>query len=481
MKLRKLKNKFKKLKIFSVLIGIVLLISIYLNSFLLIKYNVLPLKFLIIYFIFVGIIPFTLVYFTVFKRIKKLVKNILLGIEVFYIIILLIVFFYLNSTFNFVENFTGNFDYETKNYYVLAKKQANYNDIKDLKNKNIGFAKNLDTSIEHALEKLDEKVKLNHKEYDGLSELIDSLENDEIESILIIDSFYDMLNESEEETKISDTTKIVYKFSIKEKIEDISKEVDVTKEAFNVYISAIDSYGNVTDNTRSDVNMVISVNPKTNKLLMINIPRDYFVKLAKYNEYDKLTHAGFYGVETSIKTIENLLDTEINYYARVNYSALIGLVDALGGVDVYSEYDFTSGYYLVHFNKGYNKVNGLEALEFVRTRKAFLQGDRVRGENQQRMIEAIIKKASNPSILLKYDNILKSLDGSFSTNISTENIMNLINFQLDKMPSWNTETISLDGSDSYQITYTDKSRELYVMIPNEETVENAKLALQNNK
>ena len=290
-----------------------------------------------------------------------------------------------------------------------------------------------------------------------------------------------MLDESEDDTRISDDTKKIYEFHLKEKIEDISKEVDVTKETFHVYISAIDSFGNVTDKTRSDVNMVVSINPKTNKVLMINIPRDYFVKLAGINEYDKLTHAGFYGVETSIKTIENLLDTEINYYVKLNYSALIGLVDALGGVDVYSEYDFTSGYYLVHFNKGYNKVNGLEALEFVRTRKAFLQGDRVRGENQQRMIEAIVNKASNPSILLKYDNILKSLDGSFATNISTENIMELINFQLDKMPSWNMESLSLDGSDSYQITYTDKSRELYVMIPNEETIEKAKLALQNNK
>ena len=481
MKLRKLKHKLKKLKIFSIIIGIILLLSVYLNSFLLIKYNVLPLKFLIIYFIIVGLIPFILVYLTNFKKMKRLPKNILLGIEIFYIVILFIVFFYLNSTFNFVENFTGNFDYETKNYYVLANKQASYKDIKDLKNKNIGYAKNLDTSIKHALEELEGKVRLNHKEYDGLSELLRALENNEIEAILLIDSFYQMLDESEDNTKISNSTKIVYKFSIKEKIEDISKDVNVTKEAFNVYISAIDSYGNVTDKTRSDVNMVISVNPKTNKLVMINIPRDYFVELAGINEYDKLTHAGFYGVETSIKTIENLLDTEINYYAKVNYSALIGLVDALGGVDVYSEYDFTSGYYLVHFNKGYNHVNGEEALEFVRTRKAFLQGDRVRGENQQRMIEAIIKKASNPSILLKYDNILKSLDGSFATNISTENIMNLINFQLDKMPSWSTESMSLDGSDSYQITYTDKSRELYVMIPNEETVENAKLALQNNK
>ena len=318
MKLRKIKNKFKKIKLFSLIIGIMLLVSIYLNSFLLIKYNVLPLKFLIIYFIIVGLIPFILVYLTSFRRMKKLPKNILLGIEILYIIILLIVFFYLNNTFDFVENFTTNFGFETKNYYVLVDKNSSFNDIKDLKNKTIGYTNNLDDSIESAIDELDKKIKFNHKEYDGINELLMALKNNEIEAILLIDSFYHMLDESEDDTRISDDTKKIYEFHLKEKIEDISKEVDVTKEAFHVYISAIDSFGNVTDKTRSDVNMVVSINPKTKKVLMINIPRDYFVELAGINEYDKLTHAGFYGVETSIKTIENLLDTEINYYVFVD-------------------------------------------------------------------------------------------------------------------------------------------------------------------
>lgn len=481
MKLKKIRaNKIKYKKIISYIFSVILLLSIYLNTYLILKYNILPFKYLLIYFVIVGLIPIILIFLTLFIRMKRYKKNILYGIEIFYVIILFCVFFYLNKTFDFLDNFTSNYNYETKNYYVLVNKNSNYDKLDDLKNKNIGYSKSLDTSIEHAIEKLDDKIKLNHKEYDGISEMVSALEDNEAESVIMIDSFYDMLNESEE-NKISDKTKIIYKFSIKEKLESIEKDVDVTKESFNVYISGMDSYGSVTDKTRSDVNIVMNINPKTNKILMVNIPRDYYVTLAGFNQKDKLTHAGVYGVEKSVKTIENLLDIDINYYVKVNYKALTDLVDTLGGVDVYSEYDFTSGQLYHHFTKGYNHVNGEEALEFVRTRKAFLDGDRVRGENQQAMIEAIIKKACNASILLKYDDILKSLEGNFTTNIKTDKIMSLVNMQLDKMPSWNLESISLNGSDSYGYTYTYPNQELYVMIPNEETIDNAKLLIENNQ
>lgn len=480
MRLKKLKlNKIKLKRIFCIIIGIILLLSIYLNSYLVVKYNVLPMKFLIIYFLIVGLIPFILTFLTIFKRMKRYLKNILLGVEIFYIIILFIAFFYLNQTFSFLDSFTNNFNYETKNYYVLVSSESEFNSIEDLKNKDIGYTNNLDISINHALQKLDENVIINHNEYEGISELLKGLENNEIESILLIDSFYNMLNE-DENSSIVDKTKILYKFSIKEKLEDIEKEVDVTKETFNVYVSGIDSYGSVTDKTRSDVNIVMNINPKTNKILMINIPRDYYVELDKINKKDKLTHAGIYGVETSVKTIENLLNIDINYYVKVNYKALIDLVDALDGVSVYSQYEFRSFEHRYLFKKGYNDVNGKMALDFVRTRKSFLDGDRVRGENQQAMIEAIIKKASNATILLKYDDILKSLEDSFTTNISTNKIMSLVNLQLDKMPSWSIESISLNGSDSSGYTYTYPEQELYIMIPNEETITSAKNMIQNN-
>lgn len=464
-------NKRTIKKIFFIIIAVILLLSMYLNTYLVLKYNVLPFKFLIIYFILVGLIPILLILGTVFTKIRTSIKGVLLGIEILYIIILSVVFFYLNNTFNFLDDFTSGFEYETKNYYVLTLNDSEYKEINDLENKTIGYAEGLDQSVLHALEELDEKVTIGHKTFDGYTTLFDKFNNKELDSILMIQSYYDLLTEADE--TIKETTKILYKFSIKEKVNEITKDVDVTKETFNVYLSGIDSYGGVAEKTRSDVNIVMSINPKTNKILMINIPRDYYVEFDGLNKKDKLTHAGMYGVETSTKTIENLLDIEINYYVKVSYNALIKLVDALGGVDVYSKYDFVSVDIYHHFKKGYNHVNGDQALDFVRTRKAFLGGDRVRGENQQAMIEAVIKKAASADILLKYDDILKSLEGSFATNISTSKIMSLVNIQLNSMPKWKIESISLDGYDAYEYSAY-YGQELYVMKPNEETITLAK-------
>jgi len=472
-------NKRKIKKIFSITIAIILLFSIYLNTFLIIKYNVLPFKYLLIYFVLVGLIPFILVFFTIFKRLRKMMHNIFLGIEILYIIILFVVFFYLNQTFNFLDNFTSGFTYETKTYYVLAKNDSKYEEIKDLKDKTIGYNGTLDTSINKALEKLDNKVSLTHQSYDNFNLLLDGLNNLEVDSVLMIQSYYDVLIETDETFK--ESTKIIYEFTIKEKVNSITKDSDVTKDVFNVYISGIDTFGSVTDKTRSDVNIIMSINPKTNQILMVNIPRDYFVTLDGINKKDKLTHAGIYGVEMSTKTIENLLDIEINYYVKVNFNAVIKVVDAIGGVEVYSNHDFYSTEYSHHFIKGYNKVDGKLALDFVRTRKAFLDGDRVRGENQEAMINALIKKASSPKILTQYNDILKSLEGCFTTNMSTDKIMDLVNMQLDKMPSWNITSIGLNGSDAHDFTYSYPSQELYVMVPNENTIKIAKDAMEDIK
>ncbi len=475
MKLNNKKMKKAK-KIFSIFIGLFLLVFIYINTYLIIKYNVLPIKYLIIYGIFIILIPLIMIFLTVFRRPKKFIKKILICLEIFYILLLIIVFVYLNKTFNFLNDLTSAFDYETKNYYVLVSSTSNYTKVDELANKKIGFAKNVDMSIEKAISELDNKINSTHEEKTSYNDLFSSLEKAEIEGVIIIDSIYGLLTEDNEELKSN--TKILYEFSIKEKINDIVKDVNVTEEPFNIYISGIDSYKNVTDKGRSDVNIVMSINPKTNKILMINIPRDYYVELGNIKEMDKLTHAGMYGVNESVKTIENLLQIDINYYVKVNYNALIKLVDALEGVDVYSEYDFYSAEFNYKFVKGENHVNGKMALDFVRTRKAFVNGDRVRGENQQRMIEAIIKKANSPKTLIKYSDYLEALEGTFTTNISTDQIMSLVNMQLDKMPEWEINKISLNGTDGSEITYSDQSRELYVMYPKEDTIEDAKIKIQ---
>ena len=479
MKLR----KKQKRKIFFLIIGFLLLLTVFLDTFILLKYKVLPLKYLNVYYIVFGLIPILLVLYTIFKPKSKL-KWLFSFFEIIYIFILVIAFFYLNKTFNFLNDFTSAYNYESKTYYVLTLNIDNYKVLEDIKEKKISYAGVLDANANFALEELKRKVNLDQNEVSGYTEMLEKLDSGEFDGALIAQSYYDILLENDD--NIITKYKILYKFSIKEKIIKYVKDVDVTKESFNVYITGIDSYDSVTDATRSDVNIIVSVNPKTHKVLLINIPRDYYVELVGdekkvgVGNMDKLTHAGYYGVETSVKTLEKLLDTEINYYVKVNYNALIKLVDALGGVDVESIYDFMTYEYHYRIKKGINHVNGKMALDFVRTRKAFKDGDRVRGENQQRMIEAIYKKINSSSILIKYGDLLKAVDGSFATNISIDKITSAINMQLDKMPKWEFKNLSLNGTDNRKITYSFKAQELYVMIPNEDTINEIKEELELN-
>jgi len=267
--------------------------------------------------------------------------------------------------------------------------------------------------------------------------------------------------------------KIIGTINVKTKSENEAKEVNVVSEPFSIYITGIDTYGDISSVSRSDVNIVMTVNPKTKQILLTSIPRDYYVQLhGTTGSRDKLTHAGIYGTDMSVQTIEDLLGIEINYYIKVNFSSFIDIINAIGGIEVYSKYEFTSidGY---HYQQGYNELNGEEALSFARERKAFMEGDRQRGADQQAVIEAMIKKMSNKSILTKYESLLDSIDGKFQTNMNYKKITSLIKMQLDDMSSWNVVSIALDGSNGSEYTYTGGNQKLYVMIPDESTIDNA--------
>ena len=277
----------------------------------------------------------------------------------------------------------------------------------------------------------------------------------------------------EDNNGLMDNFRIIASFDIETEIEVVSKEVNVTEDSYNILITGIDSYGSITRVSRSDVNMIVSVNPKENKILLTSIPRDYYVYLSDYGDYDKLTHTGIYGIDVTTKALEDLLDIDINYYVKVNFTTLVDIVDELGGITVNSNYDFTSidGY---HFSKGENNLNGAEALSFARERQAFSEGDRVRVENQQLVLTAIINKVLSAGIITNYNNLLNALSGEFLTNITNKEITDLIKWQIDGMYKWNIETISLDGSNAFDYTYSYKNQKLYVMMPYPESVNSAK-------
>ena len=243
-----------------------------------------------------------------------------------------------------------------------------------------------------------------------------------------------------------------------------------------MYITGIDTYGDIDTTSRSDVNMIASVNPNTGDILLTSIPRDYYVQLHDTTGYkDKLTHAGLYGTDMSISTIEDLLDIDINYYVKVNFSSLVSLVNLIGGVDVYSDLEFVPHAKKdIVIEEGINHMDGETALAFARERYAYSEGDVHRVQNQQDVVMAIIKKmTSDLTLLAKYTSILDSVEGGFDTNIKMSDLAKLVKKQLDVNPSWNIDRYILKGSDGYEYTYSMGEIYAYVMLPDEECVSEA--------
>ena len=473
----KKKNKDKKKKLTGYkIVGALLIISSLMLLGVVLYINILPMKYLAIVVGILFVINLILNFFLFRKKVKKKPKKISTVFALLFSIIFLVASFFIFKTFGVLDDMSE--EYRTYTYHVLVKNDSSYQDIGDISGKTLGYYNNNSNATKKALEKLSEKVKTENESYGNLDSLGASILTEETESVLVEDSQKTKLDnagsnsDSGSLSGFSGKTRILYTFKVTVKVE--SKDVDVTKDVFNIYISGMDEYGEVSEISRSDVNMIITINPKTKQILMTNIPRDYYVQLHDTSGYkDKLTHAGNYGIDTSIATIEDLLGIQINYYFKVNFSSLVNIIDALGGVEVYSEYDFQS-YNGYNFSKGYNSVDGKAGLSFVRERKTFAEGDNQRGKNQQAMIEAIFRKCTSPSIITKYNSLLNSLKDSMITNMPMKSITKLAKMQLKDNASWTLTSNSLTGTGSYDYTYTYPYQELYVTVPDEESISEAK-------
>jgi LCP family protein required for cell wall assembly len=260
-------------------------------------------------------------------------------------------------------------------------------------------------------------------------------------------------------------------------VKNESAVADVTKHPFNFIITGIDVDGTIDEEGRSDVNMVVTVNPKTQQILMTSIPRDYEIYMAEFdNAMDKLTHTGFYGVPTTIAAEEQLLETEVNYYVKVNFTTVERFIDAIGGVDVESEYEFNPVKMKDWTVKeGVNHMNGKQALAFARERKAFPTGDHQRIKNQQLVFEALIKKAtSSRTMILSYNKVLSSLKNYFEMSFSSRESRKLVKYQLAKDPDWKIFKNTVVGGDGMLPTYSSGGEYAYVMTQDYESIENAK-------
>lgn len=464
------KKKTKKSPLIKYLFTSMLILS-FVTIFLIKFIDILPNNYFGILVAFFAIIIFVL---SALLFNSKIVIRVLGGlITTFYIFVLIIAIIYELNTIDFLKKI-GKSEYSTLNYRVMVLNNSGINELKDVNGKKIALVNDYSDEVIRVLNK---KINYKYELVNQYTDLSDKLLKGQIEVIIIEDSVYHILEEESE--NFIDNAKTIYEFSIDIKQKDIKKKVDITKKSFNIFVSGIDTYGNINSVSRSDVNIIITINPTAHKIILTSIPRDYFVKLNGKDEYDKLTHAGIYGVDASIKTIEDFLGIKINYYIKLNFTSLVKIVDKLDGIDVDSKFSFTSqdGY---TFKKGINHMNGKEALSFARERKSLPRGDKSRGENHQAILTAIINKALTKSVLTKYNGLLKSLKPSIVTNLTDSEITDFIKMQLDKNITWEITYLNLDGTDGFEYTYSYSKNKLYVMIPDEESILEASNKINEN-
>ena len=295
---------------------------------------------------------------------------------------------------------------------------------------------------------------------------------------IILNSVFENIIESE----YPDYASKIKKIYTKELTKTVETPKDVKGDSFNVYISGIDTYGPISSVSRSDVNIIMTVNRETKKILLTTTPRDSYVPIADggNNQKDKLTHAGIYGVDASIHTLENLYGIDLNYYARLNFTSFLKLIDLLGGVDVHNDQDFTSLHGKFHFPVGNVHLDSEQALGFVRERYSLADGDRDRGRNQQKVIVAILQKLTSTEALKNYDSIIKGLQDSIQTNMPLETMMNLVNAQLESGGTYKINSQDLKGTGRMDLpSYAMPESSLYMMEISDSSLESVKAAIND--
>lgn len=378
----------------------------------------------------------------------------------------------IGSTFAARGNtFLNNVQTTTQKYAinVIVLKDSDYGtaSLDGLKGVNFGRSYEKEkATLNKALAQMEETIDTQkYTTYDTYSQLADALYNKEVDAIVVGTQYKSMLELNHE--GFDEETRIVKTYEFDKKAKSVTTAVtDVTEKPFNVYVTGIDTYGSVSTVSRSDVNLIVTVNPKTKQILMTSIPRDCEIELHKNGKMDKLTHTGIYGVEETISTIEDFLDLDVNYYARTNFSGITNIIDALGGVTVDSDYEFTTRHGNYHIVKGENELDGDKGLCFVRERYNLPSGDYDRGRNQQKLLKAMLNKVMSPKIITNFQRILTAIEGCFETNMSSDEIKSLINMQLDDNAEWDVFNVQLDGK-GYMTdqTYSMHGTSIYVMKP----------------
>ena len=440
--------------------------------------SILPLKFLSIILIASIILATIFGIFVFCKKAGHIAKAIIAVIEAIFAVGYFILFFFLNSNLNLIAALQSG-GYQTEEFYVVSLKDAEFNSITNLDGHNIATYTNNSETYASALKDLGKQTTATIINYNDIIDASGALLDTTVDAVLINGAMYEIVDEILPDFS-TEKTKIVHTITIKTAIAPTTtRDLNISEDSFNLLISGIDTRGDVSTVSRSDVNMIVSVNPRTGKILLTSIPRDYYVQLHNVNGIrDKLTHSGLYGVNMTVETLEDLFGIEIDYYLRLNFDSTEKIINAVGGIDITPDTTFKAAHntekrtcYFTAYETIH--VDGACGLAYARTRKAYSDGDFHRILNQQEVLVGIIDKLISSRSYSAYTNFLSVAKGSIETNIPNSQIYKLINLQLDKNPSWHIDRISVGGTSTKDYTYTVYNEITYVVEPDMDSVRSA--------
>lgn len=473
VKKKKKKNKRRLAKLMTVFIFAALALLIFQMIYL----DLLPMKLIILISAVLLIISLIITLIMNFK-VKKFLPRLLVGLISFCMCLgLAYGNYFVYKTKDTFEVVTSIADKKAITTSIIAMKTSDIKKETDLKNKKIGTISGMDSeATERTLKALSkENVKYSTKNYGNLDDLVNALYDGSIDAICLNEKYRDILHETDEYFTFNTETKVAYQnvhYVEREATDNESDPVnDITKDAFTILVSGNDSYGSLQDaNTRSDANMLLTVNPKTGTILMTSIPRDYYVDLicpgdgemaCSEGSKDKLTHSGLLGIKSTEKSIENALGIKINYNIRINFSSVVNLVDALDGIDLDikegEQCDILYANMQPGLSVGKHHVDGETALAFARERHAYVNGDNQRVKNQQKVFKAIFKRIVSPKMITNYGKFMDALAVAFDTNISGDEISDFIKYELNNMPKWKFESYTIYGESAYDFCYEAQS------------------------
>lgn len=474
-------------RVFGVIFSIVMIAATMYLLFNIIKLNVLPTKLLFlitIVFVLLDLIFILLLCFATKGVVSKIICII------FALAISLgscLGGYYMSKTGGLLSSMTNVAKHSKNTVSVVVKESSDMKKKTDLAGRSVGTLANINTTGSKKIlkELTNSGISMEQKEFGSMTEMLESFYNGEVDSIVISESSRSQITDIDAYKDFDNNTRVVYQTSYKVENTDKANAVsNITTTPFNVLISGSDTRGGFDENGRSDVIMVATVNPKTGTILLTSIPRDYYVTTAcdagdgcQQGALDKITHTGIHGTNTTKRTVEQLLGIEINYTFKVGFDTVTDIVDAVGGIDVNVEPGYECSNFLhapgLSVHAGVNHLNGEQALGYARERYAYSEGDRQRTKNQQQVLMGIVNKVTSPAIVTNYASIMDSMSDTFSTTMSSQEISDLIKYQLNKNPKWKMEQYMVNGTGD-TLMCAELGNAAYVMVPDQSTVTTAK-------